>query len=82
MFSSGGFFAGKVKSIRESVERGTRFDAEAGAMGVMYRARYLKDGFFQALPILKEVAVSCYSMHDPLTIQTEAFVGQTQSQTD
>ena len=27
-------------------------------MGSMYRARYLKDGYFQALPLIKEVAVS------------------------
>ena len=39
-------------------EPGSRFDDSKGNMGSMYRARYLKDGYFQALPLIKEVAVS------------------------
>jgi len=53
---AGGFFAGKVTSVNDSPPEGSRFDPKAGGMGKMYRARYLKDGFFQALPLIKEVA--------------------------
>lgn len=60
--SSGGFFAGKVTSVNDSPPEGSRFDPKAGGMGKMYRARYLKDGFFQALPLIKEVAVSTSSI--------------------
>jgi len=53
---AGGFFAGKIASVNDPAPTGGRFDASAGGMGVMYRSRYLKDGFFRALPLLKEVA--------------------------
>lgn len=53
---SGGFFAGKIASVNDNVEG--RFDPNSGIMGTMYRARYLKDGYFEALKVLKEAAVS------------------------
>ncbi|EJD05990.1 Aldo/keto reductase [Fomitiporia mediterranea MF3/22] len=53
---AGGFFAGKLVSANDAPEPGSRFDASAGPMGTMYRNRYFKDGFFQALPLIKEVA--------------------------
>ncbi|KAL0946948.1 hypothetical protein HGRIS_013107 [Hohenbuehelia grisea] len=53
---AGGFFAGKVTSLSDSVESGGRFDPKAGKMGPMYRDRYLKAGYFEALKPLKEVA--------------------------
>jgi hypothetical protein len=52
---SGGFFAGKVSSLADRVEG--RFDPTSGHMGAMYRARYLNDGYFEALKLLKDVAV-------------------------
>jgi hypothetical protein len=54
--TSGGFFAGKVASLSDAVEG--RFDPSSGAMGAMYRARYLNDGYFEALQLLKTIAVS------------------------
>jgi aflatoxin B1 aldehyde reductase len=54
--SSGGFFAGKITSAAEAAPEGGRFDTKA-PMGVMYRARYLKNGFFEALPVIKAAAV-------------------------
>ncbi|KAF8894573.1 Aldo keto reductase [Infundibulicybe gibba] len=54
---AGGFFAGKVSSASDSAPKGGRFDASGGhMMGVMYRDRYLKAGYFEALRLLKEVA--------------------------
>ena len=53
---SGGFFAGKVASLSDAVEG--RFDPNSGAMGALYRGRYLNDGYFEALQLLKAVAVS------------------------
>jgi aflatoxin B1 aldehyde reductase len=50
---AGGFFSGKVSSLAQPVEG--RFDS-SGAMGTMYRARYLNDGYFEALKLLKEVS--------------------------
>ena len=55
--SSGGFFAGKITSVNYVPEPGSRFDGSTGRIGTMYRQRYLKDGYFQALPLIKEVAV-------------------------
>ena len=54
---SGGLLAGKVASLSDRVEG--RFDPNS-KMGAMYRARYLNDGYFEALKLLKEVAVSTY----------------------
>lgn len=45
-FCRGGFFAGKVASLEESAAAGTRFGTDAGAIAKMYRARYIKDGWF------------------------------------
>lgn len=56
---AGGFFAGKVSSATGEVEKGGRFD-DSSAMGQMYRKRYLHNGYFQALELLKSVV----SKHD------------------
>jgi len=53
---AGGFFAGKVASVDDPAAAGSRFDASGSMMGKMYRARYLKDGYFKALESLKSVA--------------------------
>jgi hypothetical protein len=53
---SGGLFAGKVTSTTDVVEG--RFDPNSGQMGVLYRARYVNDGYLEAVKLLKEVAVS------------------------
>lgn len=53
----GGLFAGKVTSLDDPNAAGGRFDAGGSAMGTMYRARYLKDGYFEALEHLKSIAV-------------------------
>jgi len=53
---AGGFFAGKISSVNDAAPAGGRFDPKAGNMGTMYRNRYLKDGYFEALPLLKEVS--------------------------
>lgn len=57
--SSGGLFSGKISSINDSVEAGSRFDTGTGS-GKMYRQRYLKDGYFQALALIREVAVRVF----------------------
>ena len=54
---SGGFFAGKVAAPDAEAPKGGRFDPNS-RMGAMYRARYLKGGFFEALNFLKPIAVS------------------------
>lgn len=54
--SSGGFFAGKIKAAEEDAPSGGRFDPDS-PLGKMYRARYLKNGYFDALKLLQAVAV-------------------------
>lgn len=54
---SGGFFAGKVAAPDADAPTGGRFDPSTN-MGKMYRARYLKSGYFDALNYLKPIAVS------------------------
>jgi len=53
---AGGFFAGKIATAASPPPAGGRFDTTNSAMGNMYRARYLKNGFFDALPIVKAAA--------------------------
>lgn len=53
---SGGLFAGKVASVEQSAPEGGRFDPSSN-MGKMYRARYLKEGYFKALELVKAAAV-------------------------
>ena len=53
----GGFFAGKITSATDTAPEGGRFDAKAGLLGQMYRARYLRNGYFEALPVIKAAAV-------------------------
>ncbi|KAH7930820.1 Aldo/keto reductase [Leucogyrophana mollusca] len=52
---AGGLFAGKVMSTEDSVPDGSRFDARTN-QGANYRARYLKEGYFKALELIKGVA--------------------------
>ncbi|KAL1947780.1 hypothetical protein VTO73DRAFT_13504 [Trametes versicolor] len=52
---AGGFFAGKVAAPDAQAPEGGRFDPSS-AMGKMYRARYFKNGFFDALNYLKPIA--------------------------
>jgi len=50
---AGGFFAGKITSPEQEVEKTGRFDPTS-KMGAMYRDRYFKQGYFKALEVLKE----------------------------
>ncbi|EPT06011.1 hypothetical protein FOMPIDRAFT_1044483 [Fomitopsis schrenkii] len=52
---AGGFFAGKVAAPNAEAPKGGRFDPDS-RMGAMYRARYLKGGYFEALNYLKPIA--------------------------
>ncbi|KAH9901315.1 Aldo/keto reductase [Cubamyces lactineus] len=52
---AGGFFAGKVAAPDAQAPAGGRFDPSS-KMGQMYRARYFKRGFFDALNYLKPIA--------------------------
>lgn len=52
---AGGFFAGKVTAPTDEAPKGGRFDPNS-KMGAMYRQRYLKDSYFEALKYLKGVA--------------------------
>ncbi|KAK7054935.1 hypothetical protein VNI00_003398 [Paramarasmius palmivorus] len=52
----GGFFAGKVSSLSESASVEGRFNPKGDALSQMYRARYLKSGYLDALELLKGVA--------------------------
>lgn len=61
---SGGLFAGKVLSTEEVAPEGGRFDPKS-KMGQMYRARYLREGYFKALELVKAAAV-CPSATDSL----------------
>ncbi|TDL27512.1 Aldo/keto reductase [Rickenella mellea] len=55
---AGGFFAGKVVSPTDKAPEGGRFDDNDGQskMGVMYRERYIKPLYFEALEVVKNVA--------------------------
>jgi len=53
---SGGLFSGKITSHDETLAAGGRFDV-SGKMGQMYRARYLNNGYFEAIEHLRSVAV-------------------------
>ncbi|KAH9934762.1 Aldo/keto reductase [Fomitopsis serialis] len=52
---AGGLFAGKVAAPDADAPKGGRFDPSS-KMGAMYRARYLKGGYFEALNYLKPIA--------------------------
>jgi len=55
---AGGLFAGKISSP-DDVPSGGRFDSNdphSRRMAQMYRARYLNEGYFEALKLLKAVA--------------------------
>ncbi|KAH7913812.1 NADP-dependent oxidoreductase domain-containing protein [Hygrophoropsis aurantiaca] len=51
---AGGMFAGKVLSQTETAPEGGRFDPSS-AMGKMYRARYLQEGYIKAVELVKTV---------------------------
>lgn len=54
----GGFFTGKLSSVTDKAEVGTRFDDSSDSkMAAMYRKRYMNDAYIGALDILKTVAV-------------------------
>lgn len=68
---AGGLFTGKVPSVEaEPTEKGTRFDSSSH-QGQMYRARYLRQGFFTALNLLTKAVnehnVTAKSEQDKLT---------------
>jgi len=52
---AGGMLAGKMTSAADAVEPGSRFDASK-PQGVLYRGRYVKEGYFRSLELLKRVA--------------------------
>ncbi|KDQ60873.1 hypothetical protein JAAARDRAFT_31870 [Jaapia argillacea MUCL 33604] len=52
---AGGFFAGKVASVADEAPKGGRFDPSS-PQGQMYRKRYLNEGYFKALEVIKSVA--------------------------
>ncbi|KAI0807306.1 Aldo/keto reductase [Fomes fomentarius] len=52
---AGGFFAGKVAAPDAEAPAGGRFDPSSN-MGKMYRARYFKGGYFEALKYLQPLA--------------------------
>ncbi|CAH7668859.1 NADP-dependent oxidoreductase domain-containing protein [Phakopsora pachyrhizi] len=51
---AGGFFAGKINKLETEVERGSRFDPDQ-RLGRMYRDRYLKQSYFEALDLMNSV---------------------------
>ena len=54
----GGFFAGKLSSVTDKAELGTRFDDSSDSkIAAMYRKRYINNGYIGALDILKAAAV-------------------------
>ncbi|OJA18211.1 hypothetical protein AZE42_06174 [Rhizopogon vesiculosus] len=50
-----GLFAGKVFSTEDVVPEGERFSPKS-KMGQLYRTRYLKEGYFKALEVVKAAA--------------------------
>jgi aflatoxin B1 aldehyde reductase len=52
---AGGFFAGKISSQQSEAPAGGRFDTSK-PIGKMYSARYLQQGYFDALKVLQAAA--------------------------
>jgi len=52
---AGGLFAGKVETPDQEVEKGSRFDPTT-RQGSMYRLRYIKTAYFDALNLIKGTA--------------------------
>ncbi|KAJ7582760.1 Aldo/keto reductase [Mycena floridula] len=52
---AGGFFAGKLASVTDAGPKGGRFDPNA-SQGAQYRARYVNEGYLEALEYLKDVS--------------------------
>ncbi|KAF9264722.1 Aldo keto reductase [Marasmius fiardii PR-910] len=81
---AGGLFAGKVTSAEQDVDG--RFNQKGGALAEMYRARYLKSGYFEALEYLKgvvaehdlsltEIALRWCQHHSVLTPEDGIVIG-------
>lgn len=54
--NQGGLFSGKVLSADDMVEKGGRFD-DTAQQGKNYRVRYFRSAYFDALKMIKAVAV-------------------------
>ncbi|EIW83559.1 Aldo keto reductase [Coniophora puteana RWD-64-598 SS2] len=54
---AGGLLAGKLASVEDAPDAGSRFDGSS-RQGKMYRARYLQEGYFKALELLKKTSES------------------------
>ncbi|KAF9246558.1 NADP-dependent oxidoreductase domain-containing protein [Melanogaster broomeanus] len=52
---AGGLLAGRITSEEDAVEEGSRFDPRT-IVGANYRKRYLTDGYFEALNMIKDIA--------------------------
>ncbi|KDQ50261.1 hypothetical protein JAAARDRAFT_211846 [Jaapia argillacea MUCL 33604] len=52
---AGGFFAGKISSATDDAPKGGRFDPTT-SQGKYYRDRYINEGYFKALEVIKGVA--------------------------
>ncbi|KIY45552.1 Aldo/keto reductase [Fistulina hepatica ATCC 64428] len=83
---AGGFFAGKLTSVSDPGPKGGRFDSTKGAQGVLYRNRYIKSGFFDALDVVKvaaekhnlrltEIALRWVQWHGVLTPEDGVILG-------
>jgi aflatoxin B1 aldehyde reductase len=52
---AGGLFSGAITSQDVAVEKGSRFDPDR-VQGAMYRKRYFKDAYFDAVKSIKDAA--------------------------
>lgn len=52
---AGGLFSGAITSLDATVEEGSRFDPNR-VQGAMYRKRYFKDVYFNAVKSIKDAA--------------------------
>ncbi|KAG8911727.1 hypothetical protein FRC00_005935, partial [Tulasnella sp. 408] len=84
---AGGFFAGKLTSPDDTVEKGTRFDG-ATRLGKMYQERYFRPAYFEALEKIKavadkhglrltEIALRWCQHHSELTAKDGVIIGAT-----
>jgi aflatoxin B1 aldehyde reductase len=82
---AGGFFAGKVNSPQSEIPAGGRFDTSKH-IGQMYSARYLQQGYFDALKVLQtateahnvrltEIALRWCQHHSVLTPEDGVIIG-------
>lgn len=80
----GGFFAGKISSTTAVPPEGGRFDAKAGQsrLGSLYRDRYLRTSYFDALQLIKDVAVRLHLSPPPRILMGFRATGKAQSAFD